>query len=662
MANPKVLSYAPYHEWGLHGLWELTLLHGVRLRGATTGLVMCDGLYSDCDLHHDVTCPRNDLSCTNCQTSAAILARSMGTPFRWLGRFLGLAETTKARRWADALEPEQFHEARYGDWEIGLWVLPSVHSHLRASKLDFTKPRVCEVYRSYLYSGLVACFGLSALLDHEEPDILLLFNGRFSSTRCAFELARERGIRVVCHERGCRMETIRLFDNEICMSVAPAHRLWDDWGDTPLSGEELTVIHELMIDRAKGNQHGWEAFSPPPQEVEALRQQLQLDPGRPTWVVYTSSDDETCTQPDRIGAFPDHGEWLTRTIEWARKHPEMDMVVRCHPNTGSKTSTGVNAGQLEFLKQLRGRVAPNVRMVMPDDEVSSYTLMEIATVGLMHGSTTSLEMACRGKQVLMGGAGWCSGLPFVRTVREKDEYDGMLDKLLATPGSGYFPRIREQAYRFAYAIYYRWQIPFPLVEMPNPHLGKLRYTKLDALQPGQDPHLDRMCRIILDHEPPVLPPTPEQQTAHVEQERAWWRNHHDHVDPTQPEVPEATIVNIVAHGEKLFAEGDVDAAVRCFEAAIARDPQDVDAHNNLGVIQWQQGHTAAALGHLATALELAPSNRVTVMNVAEMFTTLQCYDEAKKTLGGYVAMAPTDSEANGMLRDLWNRYPLAQQH
>ena len=105
MSKLKVLSYAPYHAWTLHGQWELTILHALRLRGAETQLVMCDGLYTDCDIHHDTTLPRTANSCNNCQASCAALGAGMGTPYRWLGGYLELLERSKARQWADSLDP-----------------------------------------------------------------------------------------------------------------------------------------------------------------------------------------------------------------------------------------------------------------------------------------------------------------------------------------------------------------------------------------------------------------------------------------------------------------------------------------------------------------------------------------------------------------------------
>ena len=47
----KVLCYSPHNRWVVHGHWDMTIAHGLRNRGAEVRYVMCDGLFSDCDVY-----------------------------------------------------------------------------------------------------------------------------------------------------------------------------------------------------------------------------------------------------------------------------------------------------------------------------------------------------------------------------------------------------------------------------------------------------------------------------------------------------------------------------------------------------------------------------------------------------------------------------------
>src|SRR4051794_16179440 len=197
----------------------MTILQSLKLRGAEVEYVLCDGLYTDCDQFWGVVAPRPANACSMCQTQVVNLVHKMGMDFHWLGRYLQTDEQREAKRWSDALADEDLLTAAYGEWDIAEWVRASVQSHFRANEIDVSRPPVAKVMRSYLYSGLVACFALDRLLEESAPDVLLLFNGRQSSTRVALEIARARGIRVITHERGTRNEQMYLVEDESCLSL-----------------------------------------------------------------------------------------------------------------------------------------------------------------------------------------------------------------------------------------------------------------------------------------------------------------------------------------------------------------------------------------------------------------------------------------------------------
>lgn len=517
----RVLCYSPYTFWPLHGRWEMTILHALRLRGADVRYVLCDGLYSECDLFRAAVLPRPPLACAQCQAQVTGLAANMGTAFEWLGRYTRPEDFREAQRWSSALPPREFPRATYGEWPVGEWMKASVHGHFRVSELDLGTPELVDVYRSYLSSGLSACFGLSRLLDDYAADVLFLFNGTMSSTRVAFELAQRRGIRVICHERGDLRESIKLYENGHLGSLTPIKRLWSDWGEIPLTRPELTAIGRYLVERQYGKNLGWPAYSPPPQELDELRQRLGLRPGRPLWVLYTSADDEVASHPDWHGPFARQLEWVERTRAYAAAHPAIDLIVRVHPNTAGTRAHGANARLFGELESLAQALPPNVRVVMPDDPVSSYSLIDLATLGLVYHSTVAVEIACKGKPVIVAAGGPVSDLPFAITLKAGDAYEATLDRARSRPFP--MPSLDTQrlAHRFAYRYFFGTNVPFPLVNM-TPTPPQLAYRSLDDLVPGREPNLDRIARILLEAEPVCPPPTAEDRLRGDTDELLWF--------------------------------------------------------------------------------------------------------------------------------------------
>ena len=517
----RVLCYSPYNRWALHGQWEMTILHGLRRRGAEVHYVLCDGLYSDCDVFWASTAPRPPRACVQCQGEVIALVHSLGMEFEWLGRYLLPDEQDTARAWADALAPEELLDATYGDWPVGEWVRGSVHSHLRRTTLDLAEPEVERVYRSYLYSGLVACFALDRLLAYSRPDVLFIFNGRMSSPRVAFELALRRGIRVVTHERGLRRETLHLTVDEICTSQRPLRKAWEDWRDVPLTAPELDAVSRLMHEREHGTGVTFRAFTPPPQPIDEVRAALGLQEGRPTWVLFTSSDDEVIADAQWRPIFPSQLDWVRRSVEYAGAHPELDLVVRIHPNTGSRRSIGANTEQLEELRALARDLPPNVRLVDAEDEISTYTLMEIGDVGLVYHSTAGLEMACKGKRIVVAGRAVIRGTSFVRTIEDPARYEETLATLHDIAPGTVSAEIRRLAYRFAYTYFFRYPVEFPLVRMRTTAVGDLAWRTPEDLDPGRDAGLDRCTGVILDGDPVVRPPSEEERARSTADEDAF---------------------------------------------------------------------------------------------------------------------------------------------
>lgn len=514
----KVLCYSPSNKWVVHGHWDMTIAHGLKHRGADVRYVMCDGMFSSCDVHWEWQDPRTADSCMRCQAGTAALAADNGMPWEWLGRSLDPKQAREARRWVTSLMREELLTATYGDWDIAAWVKSSIHSSFRHSVLDVSDPEVERVTRSYLYSGLIAAFALDCLLGDYAPDALLVFNGRQSSTRVALELARLRDIPVICHERGPRKGTLTLTKNRHVCTLPQFSQYWSEWGDIPLTADELTAIRAHMAEREHGVNTGCQAFSPVPQDEESVRAELGLGGRRPVWALFTSSDDEVASEPEWQATWT-QAEWLAQTIAFARRHPAIDLVVRVHPNTGSRRSIGSNLQQMSVLDTLRDDLPDNVRWIAPDDEISSYTLMDIATVGLVSHSTVGGELACKGKAVIVAAPNPVSHTSFVRTAHAPDAYGAELERALGIEAGTVDADVRRLAYRWAYGRFFRIPVEFPLVGSGGDSVATRTWSSPDELAPGRDAALDRCTAVVLGEQPVWLAPGDAERARDPDPER-----------------------------------------------------------------------------------------------------------------------------------------------
>jgi tetratricopeptide (TPR) repeat protein len=103
-----------------------------------------------------------------------------------------------------------------------------------------------------------------------------------------------------------------------------------------------------------------------------------------------------------------------------------------------------------------------------------------------------------------------------------------------------------------------------------------------------------------------------------------------------------TADELTRDGERLYADGQYDAAAQAFNDALSIDPQFVNAHNNLGVLRWQHGDCDSAAQSFGKALDSDPSNMTALVNLLEVLDSSGRIAEALPRLDCYVRQHPEE--------------------
>ena len=296
----------------------------------------------------------------------------------------------------------------FEDRPIGDWVRSSVISYFRRYPVDFTSWRVACVYRGFLLSGAFVVVGLTNYLRGKDVSAAVLFNGRQSIMRVAFEILRYRGIRVMTHEIPFYQNGhLNVKPNARCWTLEPFCELWESWKAVPLSRSQLTQTFEWLQNRRYAIDHVWYPFNKPLiDRHESIRQQLGLNPNKRIMALFTSSTDETAGDSEFMGPFESQSEWVNQVVDWVAHRSDVELIIRVHPHLAGKTGFGKAVDECEFYQKVAAGKPENVRVVMPDVSLNSYALMDEADIGLTFGSTVGIEMAMLGKPVLLASRGF----------------------------------------------------------------------------------------------------------------------------------------------------------------------------------------------------------------------------------------------------------------
>jgi hypothetical protein len=518
----RILIFSPYQLWGIHTIYEETIAKACQVRGATVEYLLCDGLLPECDQHWDskTNSPRPFDLCQRCQTKAKANMDDLGFPYRWLGGFVSPTERADAFAWAQGVTPAEFREASFKGAPIGQWVLASVISYFRQYPPDLNSWHVVSVYRGFLFSAAIVATGLSNYLEANAIEAAILFNGRQSLTRVAFEMFQQRGIRVLTHERAeYQRGHANIRANAHCMSPEPFKGFWDMWGSVPLTRESLDAAFQWLIQRRYGANLAWIPFNKSSDRSSSLKTRLNLSPDKRLWALFTSSTDETAGDPVMKGPFESQAEWVRDVVHWVGLRNDVELVIKVHPNLGGNSYIGKAVNELRIYQEMKSALPENVRIVWPEDSLSAYSLAEEADVGLTFGSTIGLEMAMLGKPVLLASRTMYEHGSEMLTVPSKESLPEILERCLHARTNR---EIQRQAFRLAYYYISRLELPFPAVKVLGVYDARLNYVDRQDLAPGKDDSLDHICNFLMNDCSLFDCPTAEERSRTTADEDAFF--------------------------------------------------------------------------------------------------------------------------------------------
>jgi hypothetical protein len=481
--GPRVLALS-LRGWPAHAGYEAVIAQALRLRGAGVATLSCGGGQPVCELGwarraHPRPCDRCAWLTDATLGATGLDRHRLGDELAW-GR--------DARR-----AP---HEPP-GDGEVdpGAASRVSLAWFLRTSDTA-AAPESAAAQRDFAVATAEVARAAGRLLDRERPDVVFALNGLFAAERAICEVARTRGIRVVTYEIAPRAGALVFSQG----SPAPEYdndEAWATLRDQPLLGTEAGAIERLLADRARGVGAHERYFDAPEARLDALRARLDLAPGTRVVSLFTNLTWDSATLEHDIG-FASMLDWVQDAAQLAGERDDTTLVIRIHP-AERRWRTREEVIPL-LAARFGGRLPDNVRLVDPDEALSTYALVDLSELVLVYTTTVGLEAAARGVPVAVAGRTHYRGRGFTIDLDGRDD----LRAALAARHERLAPEAIELAHRYAYTFFFRCSIPFPAVRV---HDGRVVAAPdaAAAIAPGADAYVDFVCDRILDGGPFVLP-------------------------------------------------------------------------------------------------------------------------------------------------------------
>lgn len=498
-AGPRV-GIATFGSGGWHFVIEALLGHALAQRGARPELLVCD--VPDLPICDERTIHSREIDrCAGCLDDKRALLEVCGIPWRGVSSLVSPTTLASARATVAALDAADLEAYVERGWPIGQWLHVSACHFLRCDARGDSPDKV-QVRRRLLTSAIVVVEAVERWLDEVRPEIVIAESGAHFMWRIALELARARGISVVCREMGKGGWDSHLYArNADCM----APNLSDAWSrarDQALSASEDTEVDDFLQALPEKTY-----LQPTPLESRTpadLRSRLGVPSGKKLAVAFTNVTWDLATA-GRDVAFTGVFDWVRETIRAVALRPDAHLIVRAHP---AEASVATRERILDQVEQEWPDGLPGLTLVAPEQAVPARDLCAMSDLVLAYNSTAGLEAAILGHAVMVCGDPHYRGRGFTIDMATRADYVTALDAWAAGRRCPPPPLAAQLARRYFHLFFLRYHVTMGWTTSPLEPPYRLIIRSMDELRRGHNQALDLVCAAILEGRQMLLPRAP----------------------------------------------------------------------------------------------------------------------------------------------------------
>jgi hypothetical protein len=335
-------------------------------------------------------------------------------------------------------------------------------------KRETLNPSDPEVAENWAYYEEIARYAQQVAWSHlkthrEEYDLCLVPNGTTFEGAQFCHVAKRLNIPVNTFEKFA-FRSIRVMNHgDNFLTFNDLDLTWNlrqeaGYEDEPFYSRACERALQLMNERRTSSTKTW-AWSlqlSPHQTADEVLCALNIARDRPFVLVCTNVPYDAGYE-GLVTVFPSMREWLIDTVRFLLEKTDMFIVVRAHP--GEAAHYGGTERSEETLARA-GLVSDRLLVLPGEKETNTYCLMEMCQFGIVFSSTTGLEMAMMGKQVLVGSEVYYSRRGFTADVKNREGYFSQL-KRLVQDGSPLPAEEVKQACLFHFILHFVMQWPYP---------------------------------------------------------------------------------------------------------------------------------------------------------------------------------------------------------
>ena len=487
---------------------ESAVAAALTFRGAEVHALLCDGAMTACaeceaSMYPNVAKfvergPGADL-CRDCAWPAERVYASLGLKVHRYSDWLRPEDRAEARRIAGTQPVDRIEDFTLDGLVIG------EHAHAGALRFFATgslddEPSAEPILRRYLESALLTAFASRRLMRAVGFSSAVFTHGIYVPWGIVGEVARREGVHVATWNVAYRKRRF-IFSHDDTYHHTLMTEPRDHWEHLALSDAQDRDLTKYLASRREGL-FDWIVFHRPRrQDPQEIARRVGIDPSKPVIGLLTNVTwDAQLHYP--ANAFPNIVEWLVQTCEYFATRQDLQLVIRVHPAEIS----GFPPSRQPILEELRKRLpglAPNIIVVPPESDISTYALMSLCNSAIIYGTKMGVKLTSVGLPVIVAGEAWIRNKGLTHDASTPAEYLRILQGLPFSERLA--PKQLARARRYAHHFFFNRMIPLPFIDPKAGYpIYRLRLDRLQELLPGASSGLDTICDGILTGRPFVL--------------------------------------------------------------------------------------------------------------------------------------------------------------
>lgn len=481
--------------WGVmpweRGGVEHMIATAMKARGHKVYGAKCDGGIAACSME-SILYPRPDCDACFSRHQRLLEAWKLNDTYHELSRVLSKDLRQEIESKVDQCSDEQLSDFTLVGLPIGrlaLQDLPQFFFRL----VDLDDPEIMAFYRRSIKAIASYAVAANKMLDDIAPDRAITTSGRTIAFTGFFQLCQKKGIPVITWDESIGGHGAFIFaSNDIAVNYNKP-KAWEQLKDIDLSSEEEAFVSDYFKQTEKGTFGRHQYYSDPISDKNIIRDQLHLDPKKPLTVLLTNLTWDTSALKKDV-AFDSMLDWLNKTIDFSLGRPEHQIIIRTHPAEGHLASYAKGCESVaSLLQQTYPELPPHIKVISGHDELNSHSLCSMADQIAVYTTTVGIEMAMKGREVMVIGQSHYRGKGFTTDIDTQDEY---FERLIHP--RRHAKHIEESQIKCArrYAHYFIVKTEVYLDEFN--HLSRHEYHIEDpkAYLPGGSRRWDALCQNI----------------------------------------------------------------------------------------------------------------------------------------------------------------------